>query len=47
MNTIYFAVVKYNLTGRCEKLLYDSATARALQLIALSPYITVIEEGLQ
>ncbi len=45
--TVYYAIVRYNLTRRCERLLYQSATARALQLIVLSPYVTVIEEGVQ
>ena len=44
--TVYYAIVRYHATGNNQRLLYASATERALQLIALSPYITVIEEGL-
>lgn len=45
--TVYTATVKYTLTGHVSTLTYSSMTMRALQLIALAPYVTVLSESVE
>lgn len=44
--TTYWAKVRYHATGHVVVLTYNAATTRALALILVSPYATVLEEGM-
>ena len=43
--TRYWLLVRYDITGLERRYDYASATERALQVIMLSPYVTVVGMG--
>ena len=44
--TVYYAILRYELTGNQHRVEWPSAIARALTIVALGRYVTVLEEGM-